>query len=88
MKHLSLTNLFRALVIVLLLWIAVAISKLHTATDNLEMYLDSIYNELSLVIQDIDDKIEDSKYNQIFDMLDDIMDENKTQEGTKWTQAK
>lgn len=83
MKHLSLTNLFRALVIVLLLWIAVAISKLHTATDNLEMYLDSIYNELSFVIQDIDDKIEDSKYNQIFDMLDDIMDENKTQEGTK-----
>ena len=43
----TLTTLFRAILIVLLLWIGYSINSIHSRLDDLGANIDAVYNELS-----------------------------------------
>jgi|TARA_B110000196_G_C20973535_1_gene579909 hypothetical protein len=80
----TLTTLFRAILIVLLLWIGYSINSIHSRLDDLGANIDAVYNELSTEMGSISQDFDYFKIDNalVIDLLESTII-NKHNEGTQ-----
>jgi len=94
-KNLTITNLFRVVISVLLLWILFSINNINKSIVDLGANVDAVYNELSSELSYIAEDFEYLKVNNALDadlireaIIDLFKSTKQTNEGTQWTLEK
>ena len=81
----TLTTLFRAILIVLLLWIGYSINSIHSRLDDLGANIDAVYNELSTEMGSISQDFDYFKIDNalVIDLLESTIINKHNNEGTQ-----